>query len=403
MKMAKAILLLPSSVIVVVLLLTAAGRAQSTPPEIQAALEKYASLNPISIEWEGTLTANTVRPSRIFSVTSSYSREGQCFFWMHEVCGKDAIYPPFRRTSRFDGNVLAEENGKAQAVWYKITGLVEGQPQAQWFDVPYFEAVGVYCPTRMMELPKGALQSNILHLIQNGAKLVSCKNTQLEREAVVRIELIAENPGRGEFLKENDDAVKRERARLANKELSQKEFDEFAKTSESSRKAMPASLRWVYYLSPKNGYAVRKHQCIALDGRVVVSYSNDDFQRIPETQIVLARRVKKSTFEQFGVRPGSHRYRYELLSEPSFTRELSVVSVSTKPIPKERFVLSMKEVVPGALIIDGVTPSLQRKDGRLITFKMPASPDKLDAAIAAAIAESQPTTVPIVSKSAKVQ
>ena len=166
---------------------------------------------------------------------------------------------------------------------------------------------------------------------------------------------------------------------------------------------MPASLRWVYYLSPKNGYAVRKHQCLALDGRVVVSYSNDDFQRIPGTQIVLARRVMKSTFEQYGVRLGSYRYRYELLSKPSFTRELSVVSVSTKPIPKERFVLNMREVAPGARIIDGVTPSLRRKDGNLITFTMPSSPEKLDAAIAAAIAKSQPTAVPIVNKSAKVQ
>jgi hypothetical protein len=253
----------------------------------------------------------------------------------------------------------------------------------------------------MKELPRGALQSNILHLIQNGAKLASCEETQLEQEAVVRIEIIAENPEREEFLKDNDNSMRHERARLENKEISQKEFDETVKTSENSRKAIPQSLRWVYYLSPKNGYAVRKHQRLAMDGKVVVSYSNDAFQPIPGTQIALAGKVKISSFEQFGLRAGSHHY--ELLSTPSFTRDLSVVKVSTKSIPKEQFVLNMKDVVPGALVIDFVTPGLQRKDGSAITFNMPASPDDLDATIAAATWKSRRTATPVVDTSAKGQ
>ena len=402
MKSAKAISHISSSVIVVFVLFTAVGRAQSIPREVQTALEKYASLDPISINWKGTLTANTVRRSDEFSVTSSYSREGQSFSWMHEIQGKDANHPPFKRTCRFDGDVLSEANGKVQALWYKIARLIEGQQKARRsFDVPYFEAVGIYCPTRIKELPRGSLQSNILHLIQNGAELVSCEETRLEQEAVVRIEIIAENPAWEDFLKDNDNSMRHERDRLANKEISQKEFDEIVKTSENSRKAIRQSLRWVYYLSFKNGYAVRKHQRLAMDGRVVVSYSNDAFQAIPGTQIVLAGRVRISSFEEFGLHAGSHHY--QLWSTPSFTRDLSVVKVSTKSIPKEHFVLKMKEVVPGALVIDTVTPGLQRKDGSAITFKMPASPDDLDATIAAAIWKSRRTATPVVDTSGKGQ
>jgi hypothetical protein len=401
MKKAKAISHISPLLIVVFFLFTAVGRAQSIPREVQTALEKYAFLSPISFDWEGTLTANTVRQSDKFSVTSSYSREGQSFSWMHEIQRKDANYPPFKRTCRFDGDVLSEANGKVQALWYRTARLIKGQPKARHFDVPYFEAVGIYCPTRMNELPRGALQSNILRLIQNGAKLVSCENTRLEQEAVVRIEIIAENPAWEDFLKDNDNLTRHERARLRNKEISQREFDELVKTSENSGKAIPQSLRWVYYLSPKNGYAVCKHQRLAMDGKVVVSYSNDAFRPIPGTQIVLAGKVEISSFEQFGLQAGSRHY--ELLSTPSFTRDLSVVKVSTKSIPKEQFVLNMKEVVPGALIIDFVTPGLQRKDGSVITFNMPASPDDLDAAIAAATRKSRQATTPVVDTSAKGQ
>jgi hypothetical protein len=218
---------------------------------------------------------------------------------------------------------------------------------------------------------------------------------------VVRIEIIAENPERAEFLKDNDNSMKHERARLDNKDISQKEFDEIVKTSENSRKAIPQAVRWVYYLSPKNGYAVRKHQRLALDGRVIASYCNDAFQSIPGTQIVLAGRVKISSFEEFGLHAGS--YRYELLSTPAFTRDMSVVKVSMESIPKEHFVLNMKEVVPGAQVIDGVTPGLRRKDGTIITFKMPASPDDLDATIAAATWKSRRTATPVVDTSDKGQ
>jgi len=401
MKRAKATSRILPSLIVVCFLFTAVGHAQSIPHKVQVALEKYASLDPISIDWEGVLTMNAGRRSDEFSVTSSYSREGQSFSWMHEVKGRNADYPypPFKRICRFDGNVLSEANGRVQALWYTIPKPIAGQPKSShFFGVPYFDAVGVYCPTRVTELPKGFLQSNILYLLQNGGKLVSCEETRLEQDAVVRIEIIAQNPTWDDFLRDCDITMKHERARLENKEISQKEFDEIVKTGENSQKAAPQTLRWVYYLSPKSGYAVCKHERLALDGRVVVSYSNGNFQAIPGTQVVLAGRVKISSFEQW---IGSHRY--EILSAPGCTRDWSVVKVSTKSIPKERFVLNMKEVVPGAEVIDMVTPGLRRKDGTLITFKMPASPDDLDATIAAATRKSRQTTMPIVGTSPKRQ
>ena len=143
--------------------------------------------------------------------------------------------------------------------------------------------------------------------------------------------------------------------------------------SENAKKAMPQSLRWVYYLSPKHGYAVLKHQRLAMDGRVVASYSNDSFQAIPGSQIVLAGMVKISILENYDHSLGS--YHYEILSIPACTRDMSVVKVSMEPIPKEQFVLNRNEVAPGARIYGTAAPPLQHKDGsvKTNTFTMPAT------------------------------
>ena len=86
----------------------------------------------------------------------------------------------------------------------------EKQPKTSRFELPYFDATGIYYPTRQEDLPKGVLQSNILYLIQNGGELVSCGEAQLEQEAVVRIELVAENPAWEEFLGNYDNMMKYE-------------------------------------------------------------------------------------------------------------------------------------------------------------------------------------------------
>jgi hypothetical protein len=384
MKSTREILRVLSSLIVVFCFLTPIAAAQSIPDEIQTALEEYASLDPISIHWEGVRTSYAWGPTEELSTTSSYSRQDHGFFWMEETrqtsgrVPKGAGGPAFRRTYRFDGNVVSATDGERVASWYLIAQLNKAQPKTSRFHVPYFEAAGIYCPTQQEKLPEGVLQSNILYLIRNSAELVSCEQAQLQQEALVRIEIVAENPAWEEFLGNYENMMKYEKDRLKNKNISREEFDEIVKTKEKRKKTMPEKLRWVYYLSPENGYAVRKHERLTMDGKVTASYSNGSFESVPGTDITLAGRVKMSSFEKVG----SHSY--ELLSTPAHTVELSVVKVSTETVPKERFVLDMEEVVPGATVIDAVTPELQRKDGSVITFPMPASPDDLDAAVAAA-------------------
>jgi hypothetical protein len=118
-----------------------------------------------------------------------------------------------------------------------------------------------------------------------------------------------------------------------------------------------------------------------MDGKVTASYSNIAFLTVPGTDIVLAETVKKKSFEM------PTRTGYQILDTAPFTTELSVVDVSTKPIPGDRFVLNKEEIAPGAIVIDATSPELQNPDETVITFKMPASPEDLDAAIAAASAQ----------------
>jgi hypothetical protein len=250
--------------------------------------------------------------------------------------------------------------------------------------VPYFEAVGIYCPIEYDSLPGGALRSNILYLIEKGGNVVSCEETQLQQADVLRIEIVARNPIWDNLLIEDEHQLKSDTDRLDKKNISKAEFDHHVKAREKRREVMPQVLRWVYYLSPENGYAVCKHERITIDGRTVVSFSGDSFQRIPGTDSILAGRVRQISFEKNGSTD------YELLNTPAFTEELAVEGMSTEAIPTESFVLNRKDVVPGATVIDAVTPKLQRSDGSVITYQMPASASDLDNAITAAAGDNKP-------------
>lgn len=362
--------------------LTSHAAAPSIPEAVKTELSKYASLDRISIYWKGTRTHYA--PSQEFAITSSYLRQDHRFSWtridkkMSDKARKHGNGSEFKLTCKFDGDVVSATHGENDASWYKLANLLKKQPKSNRFDVPYFDAVGIYCPTQQEDFAEAAMRSNILYLIQNGGKLVSCEETQLEQETVIRIEIIAENPAWEEIVGNEQNEMEYEKTRLKNKNISKKKFDEVMKTIEERKKNIPHQFRWVYYLSPKHQFAVCNHDRLTLDGKVAVSYSNSSFQSIPGTNIVLAGRMKRSSFERRG------EYSYELRTTPVEITDLFLVTASTDKIPQERFVLTKDEVIPGATVIDAVSPELQRPDGTVITYDMPASPNELDTVIAQA-------------------
>jgi hypothetical protein len=209
--------------IVVCLLSATCATAQSIPPDVKTALEQYASLDPISFEWKGKIIVNAWGKHDEIAIESSYLRQGQNFAWMKAQTSSNG--KAGARTCRFNGEVVAAANDKHDASWYLIAKLLRKQPKARRFDLEYFEAIGIYCPTQLEDFSEGVLQSNILYLIDHGGDLVSAEETRLGQETVVRIEIVAENPAWDEASGQKENEIKFETDRLNSGELSQEDFD----------------------------------------------------------------------------------------------------------------------------------------------------------------------------------
>ena len=370
-----------SLLVVMFLHLSEKAPGQSLPDVVVSVLNEYASLDPVSFFWDGTTTLYASGSRYTYSVKSEYVRHNRHFAWSRL---EKALQPPGvdaqinSQLCRFNGEVLASAHGKLDASWYSISALVETQPKERYFQLPYLDAVGIYCPTQQEDLPKGVLQSQILYLIQNGANVVSYEDTELEGTAIVRVELLADNPDWEGTIASDNRELEYEAKRLNAKDISQSDFDKIARMRDGRKRNMPRQLRWSYYLAPDHRFAVIKHERHTMDGRLIASYSNASFRAIPGTSIVLAGEIRLNVFQAVGATG------YEIMSAPVDITEISLSKASTEPIPLERFVLKRDEVAPGARVIDAVTAELQRSNGTVVSYVMPASPDDLDAAIAAA-------------------
>ena len=350
------------------------GSAQSQllPAEVQTALESYSSLSPFAVHLQETVQEHGYDSK----VSMDYFRDGDRFSWLYESVFSNGR---LNREYRFDGHVVSSSNGVNDASWYDIEKLKKSQPTASNFEVAYFDAAGLYYPKQHDRLQNGSLRSAILELLAVGGEFVSCERMDLENEETVKIEIDAENPAWSGMMAHCQKNAEYESASLKNKNISKDEFDAKMALLNAITLNMPQRLRFHYYLSINNKFAVRKHERITLTGQVVASFSNENFEQVSNTSIRLPRKVSARLFEST-----LKQYSYSIAKLPVTLKEISVTDFSLDSRPEGQFVLDRTKVAPGATIIDAVTAGMQRDDGSVITYKMPASPDSLDQAVALA-------------------
>lgn len=319
------------------------SQAQTTElaPKVKESLQRYANLETATWSWEGSVSFAFQGKKSTYSVMGSYVRLGQKFAWSrHTSEGKKATSD---HRIRFDGSTIAASNDNKQMTWYAIEKISKTQPTNFKFSVPYFDAIGLHYPKENKFLVEGTLESKILYLLKKGAELVRVGAETLGEKQVTVIELEAAH----EVL-----------------------WNEMTNTPEKDR--------LLYYLSTAEDYGVIKHERRTLQGRkwfessvTTLSTGSDDLPMLGKDVTIKVYLNMEST-------------EFQVVNEAKEVTTLKVKSPLLLPSSNDDFVLKKESAKAGTQLIDGVTPELQHPDGSISVFNMPASPDDLDKAIAAA-------------------
>lgn len=324
------------------------AQSNQLPPAVVSSLEKYSKLEAARWSWEGTYAYVFDGKNAKYSTKGSYVRSSNRFAIVTQL--KEGKKDILDHSVRFDGKTLAQSNGAVaqsdginQMSWYQIDKIAKTQPHNFRFSVPYFDAIGIQYPKENKSLVEGQFKSKILALLEEGGTLVRCVDEVLGSIPVTVVEI----DGKYEAISFN-------------------------------KKSSPERVRWIYFLSNRDDYAVLKHERRTLAG---AKWLECDVSSFFENSLDFPRLGKSVSVKNF-----------VSLSEEEFTilpisqETTSVVAQSPHIIPTtdDDFVLKKESAKAGTQLIDAVTPELQKPNGSVSVFNMPASPEDLDKAIAAA-------------------
>lgn len=311
------------------------------PLDVVEALQKYSKLDTVNWSWKGNRSYLIAGKKATYSTMGSYKRSEKKFAWNMQLTeGRKSILD---RSVRFDGATLASANGKDQMTWYAIEKISKSQPSEFSISIPYFDAVGLHYPKDNGSLAAGPFKSQILYLLENGADLVRCVEEKIGDKHVLVVELDA-----------NHEALV------------------------SGKTNAPERDRLVYYLSKAEGFGVIKHQRKTISGKTCFESSVKSLSSSSADLPVLGKDVTVKSYINLG------EPEFQVMTDPQETTLLTAESPRLLSTTDDDFVLKKESAKAGAQLIDGVTPELQNPDGSISVFNMPASPDDLEKAIAAA-------------------
>jgi RNA polymerase sigma factor (sigma-70 family) len=233
-----------------------------------------------------------------------------------------------------------------------------------------------------------APNSVVLAGLDQGWKLLSVQNTELDGRPVVRIDLEGANPIQVSALKfDLDDFRKRiahqrasfeknaakfnaEQKEMLSRSLAQQE--NMAIAIEVQRK-LPATRRYSFYLDPQLHYAVRRlDQGYGAD-QLLVRSDCGDFQQLSGRNVWLPQKIESQMHEWYSV-PDT------VFKDSFLTQTLSVSAMSGDRLSDDAFKLAY-ETTPGTMVRDGTVRAKSSKSGGLspnragdayVTYTVPA-------------------------------
>jgi hypothetical protein len=203
----------------------------------------------------------------------------------------------------------------------------------------YLEAAGIWMPSKdYNRTPR--LEARILHLLNNGASLISVSRADVDGSHCIRIEISTPNPEAERA--SSIDPKKAERDWRA----AQVPEDEIARKLDSlERRKHLRPTHIVFFVDPQRFYAPVRYEERSEDGKLRSETWNEDFQQVKGRSLALAHKSHTNYFTWPTVGD-------KVFDKPMLIREMSLQSVSTESPPDDLFSLSSGYSAVGTRIID---------------------------------------------------
>lgn len=142
--------------------------------------------------------------------------------------------------------------------------------------------------------------------------------------------------------------------------------------------------RYRFYLDPKLNFAVRRREELSSDGRLLVQSDGSDFKRDGSSETWLPRH-HLVTYYRWPVNGQA------IDSKPLVHITFDVKELNHDPIPLETFQIKYRKA--GTYIADATLPEAKALPSGKVSYRIPANPAQLDAAIKAGMRGENPDRV----------
>jgi hypothetical protein len=332
------------------------------PPEVQDALVWNARhLSPITMSWTQKSQPASWSPEET-TAKLRLAGDPAAFFYKQsrQVIWQDGkMYccknyeengDLYRYERSFDGKLLYNgspderlPSGVLQPTLLRrlVSRLAETQPELECLDTDYYDGIGLRLPKRAREMQsqtKGTAE--IPWLLETGGHLNKVEDVELNGQAMMRVEVVAENWQRRRAL--NIDLAEREKLLRSGNNTETYIRQELAAIRRMQE--LPETRTHVFYLDPRRHYAVQLREERNEDGALVLRTDNSDFQLLGGRGVWLPRKSVTEYYTWPSVAG--------VFDLPVLRRVIEVSGWSLDPVPERQFVLDY--TIPGSLISDEV-------------------------------------------------
>ena len=318
-------------------------------------MRNAALIAPITIRWTDrsrsmteleelarSINADNERADRMFNAHRNYRvtfQDGK-YRASNQDEPREPREVPRLNESAFDGEftyggtVAPPEDGQVQTMYLK-TPLANYKPielEGQYLSTDVFEAMSIRLPVRLADLKaKSPVQSEILHMLDHGARLVGVDDVQLDGRKLDRLRILADDPERARAEGADLDAVRQELAGATTDAEINRAIEEIKRNRQ-----LPPKRLFVFYLDPALNYAVRRRDEFWDETTPLSRTTNDGFEKLGDRDVFILRR---SLFESYNRKP----IPAGKVATPVQTRTMEVTQVSGDPKPPETFALAYNQ------------------------------------------------------------
>jgi hypothetical protein len=368
----------------------AAAEGEALPAPVRDALARYAELKTFSVTWTQQFRLSASARAKLGLADAQDSPSSTCYLvWQggkmysrRNEGGREWKDAPgtSRNEFAFDGRIIAGGRpGESSAARPNlvISSAEDGDGDAEYFGVDYFQSMGIRLPRGLGELRQSKhLASQVLFLLEHGGQVKTVGTAQIDGRPMTRVEMLVDNSMWSVAQKEDLAAL--ERVLRNTRIYTAAQIQQKLASAKQRKETTPRRLVYVFYLDPAFGYAVRRWQEMTDDGRLRVQSDCTRHKKLPGYEIWLPGMCRTDSYIS-GNLPG------EYFDSPFQTDALEVSEYGTQAVPEKQF--SLNYTTPGTDVTDNTLPEAQ-SGKRGVSYQIPANPEDLDRVVAQARAST---------------